>query len=534
MKRGLLLLISGICNLLVAQQPNLANLVINPKVLQAHVEFLSDDLFEGRGTGERGGDLTVRYLETQSALLSLKPFNGMSYRQSVRIAGLKTSPTSTVSFEGSTSWSPKFGDEIVYGTGTTKKEIIFNAPLIFVGYGITAPEEKWDDYKGLDYQGKVVVMMVNDPQPTKAEPNRFGGEALTYYGRWRYKFEEAKRQGALGVLLIHTAPSASYGWNVVENGWFKERSELVTGKGGNDLQGWISNETAEKLFTMSGLNLNQERAKAERRTFKPVLLSTKIKGSLMSDIRQFEQFNVGGLVIGTDPELSKEVIIYSAHWDHLGKNDDLIRLGKDGIYNGAIDNATGIASLFAMAETAKAYPAKRTQMFLWVCAEEQGLLGSAYYAENPLWPLDKTVANLNLDSTNYLGPTRDIGTRGSERSGLGVLAEQVAKSMNMVITPPQPDLAGFYFRSDHFSFAKVGIPAFSIEAGQDFLEPDTAKKRALQTDYNNKVYHQVTDELQPYFHWTGMAQEAEFALRLGWMIGQVPRLSLMKPPTGGK
>ena len=254
----------------------------------------------------------------------------------------------------------------------------------------------------------------------------------------------------------------------------------------------------------------------------------------MSDIRQFEQFNVGGLVIGTDPELSKEVIIYSAHWDHLGKNDDLIRLGKDGIYNGAIDNATGIASLFAMAETAKAYPAKRTQMFLWVCAEEQGLLGSAYYAENPLWPLDKTVANLNLDSTNYLGPTCDIGTRGSERSGLGVLAEQVAKSMNMVITPPQPDLAGFYFRSDHFSFAKVGIPAFSIEAGQDFLEPDAAKKRALQTDYNNKVYHQVTDELQPYFSWTGMAQEAEFALRLGWMIGQVPRLSLMKPPTGGK
>ena len=282
MKQGLGFLIFTLGSLLVAQQPHLA---INPKILQAHVEFLSDDLLEGRGTGERGGELTVRYLETQSKLIGLQPFNGTSYRQSVKIAGLKTLPSSTLSFEGQSTWTPSFGSDIVYGTGATKESIDLNAPMVFVGYGITAPEEQWDDYKGLNYQGKVVVMMVNDPQPTPSEPSRFGGASLTYYGRWTYKFEEARRRGAAGVLLIHTTPSASYGWSVVENGWRKERSQLATGAGGTDLQGWISNDTAQKLFAMSGLNLDQERRKAEKRSFKPVPLSVKIKSSLKSQVR---------------------------------------------------------------------------------------------------------------------------------------------------------------------------------------------------------------------------------------------------------
>lgn len=527
MKQGLGLLICAISSWLVGQQPSLS---VSPKILQAHVEFLSDDLLEGRGTGERGGELTVRYLETQSKLLGLQPFNGTSYRQSVKIAGLKTLPTSTLSFTGSTSWSPQFGTDIVYGTGATKELIEINAPMIFVGYGITAPEEKWDDYKGQNYQGKVVVMMVNDPQPTQEEPRRFGGASLTYYGRWTYKFEEAKRRGALGVLLIHTTPSASYGWSVVENGWRKERSQLATGIGGTDLQGWISNETAQKLFAMSGLNLDRERAKAEKRSFKPVPLSVSVKSTLSSQVRLFEQFNVGGVIPGTDPQLASEVVVYSAHWDHLGKNDELIQQGKDGIYNGAVDNASGTASLLAMAQVAMAHPTKRSQMFLWVCAEEQGLLGSAHYAQNPLWPLDKTAANLNLDSTNYLGPTRDIGSRGSERSSLGLLAEQVAHSMNMVITPSHPDTAGSYFRSDHFNFAKVGVPAFSVESGEDFLEPNATQKRALKASYNSKDYHQVTDEIKPYFDWQGMTQEAEFTLRLGWLIGEASQMPSRKAP----
>ena len=531
MKQGLGFLIFTLGSLLVAQQPHLA---INPKVLQTHVEFLSDDLLEGRGTGERGGELTVRYLETQSKLIGLQPFNGTSYRQSVKIAGLKTLPTSTLSFEGQSSWIPSFGSDIVYGTGATKEAIDMDAPMVFVGYGITAPEEQWDDYKGLNYQGKVVVMMVNDPQPTPAEPSRFGGASLTYYGRWTYKFEEARRRGAAGVLLIHTTPSASYGWSVVENGWRKERSQLATGAGGTDLQGWISNETAQKLFAMSGLNLDQERAKAEKRSFKPVPLSVKVKTSLKSQVRLFEQFNVGGLIPGTDPQLSSEAVVYSAHWDHLGKNDELIKQGKDGIYNGAVDNASGTASLLAMAQVAMTHPTKRTQMFLWVCAEEQGLLGSAHYAQNPLWSLDKTAANLNLDSTNYLGPTRDIGSRGSERSSLGQMVEQVAQSMNMVITPSRPDIAGGYFRSDHFNFAKVGVPAFSVESGEDYLEPNAAQKKALKASYNSQDYHQVTDEIKPYFDWNGMAQEAEFTLRLGWVIGQAPQMPSRKAPRGGK
>jgi Zn-dependent M28 family amino/carboxypeptidase len=238
------------------------------------------------------------------------------------------------------------------------------------------------------------------------------------------------------------------------------------------------------------------------------------------------------VIPGTDPQLSSEVVVYSAHWDHLGKNDELIKQGKDGIYNGAVDNASGTASLLAMAQVAMAHPTKRTQMFLWVCAEEQGLLGSAHYAQNPLWSLDKTAANLNLDSTNYLGLTRDIGSRGSERSSLGLMAEQVAQSMNMVITPARPDLAGSYFRSDHFNFAKVGVPAFSVESGEDYLEPNAAQKKAFKAAYNSQDYHQVTDEIKPYFDWSGMAQEAEFTLRLGWVIGQAPQMPSRKVTQG--
>ena len=397
-----------------------------------------------------------------------------------------------------------------------------NAPLVFVGYGITAPELGWDDYKGLDVRGKVLVMMVNDPMPTAAEPKRFGGKALTYYGRWTYKFEEAARHGAAGVLLIHTDASASYGWSVVQNAWLPERFQLAAGVLGTPMQGWMSDATARALFQAAGKDLDTLRAEAETKAFKPVVLNARLKGEMKADVRAVEQYNIAGVVPGTDPKLKDEVVIYSAHWDHLGKQG----AGGDIIYNGAVDNASGSAALQAMAQEAIKQPTRRSQMFLWVAAEEQGLLGSAAYGANPLWPANKTAADLNLDSLNFVGVTKDIGTAGSERTDLGAMAAATAKAMGMIISPAHPDLSGGYFRSDHFSFAKAGIPAFSIKGGDEYVkdaEANKAKAKAYATRY-----HQVTDEYDPSWDLAGMVQQAQFTLNLGRMIGNAAKMPAWK------
>jgi Zn-dependent M28 family amino/carboxypeptidase len=394
---------------------------------------------------------------------------------------------------------------------------------VFVGYGITAAEEGWDDYKGQEVKGKVIVMMVNDPLPTAQAPDRFGGKALTYYGRWTYKFEEAKRKGAIGALLIHTDASASYGYSVVQNSWDGvERFQLAQGTPGTELQGWLTNDAALALFKACGLDLDQLRAGAERKDFQPVALKARLVGDMKAEVRKVDQYNVAGVVPGSDPKLKDEVVIYTAHWDHLGKQGS----SGDTIYNGAVDNASGSAALLAMAQEAVKAPARRSQMFLWVAAEEQGLLGSAAYAEAPLWPLDKTAANLNLDSLNWIGTTRDIGTAGSERTDLGKMAEATARNMKMVIAKERPDLAGGYFRSDHFSFAKAGVPAFSITSGSDHLG-DKAKAEQMRAAYR-KSYHQVSDEYDPNWSMAGMAQMAQFTLNLGRMVADAPQMPAWK------
>lgn len=489
--------------------------------LRGHLAFLASDLLEGRGTGQRGGDLTVAYLENQALAVGLKPANGSSYRQLVKIAGVKTDPAaSTLRLEVNGAALPiSFGKDWVFAPGDAQAAHSFNDDLVFVGYGITASEEGWNDFKGVDVKNKIIVAMVNDPQPTAEQPNRFGGKALTYYGRWTYKFEEAKRQGAKGVLLIHTTESASYGYSVVQNSWAGvERFQLAQGTPGTELQGWITNDTAQALFKAAGQDLDALRKAAESKDFKPVALNAKLTGDMKAAVRTVEQYNVAGVVPGTDPKLKSEVVIYSAHWDHLGKQGD----GADNIFNGAVDNASGSAALLAMAQAAVKSPAKRSQMFLWVAAEEQGLLGSSAYAEAPLWPVDKTAANLNLDSLNWIGVTRDIGTQGSERTELGKMAEATAKSMHMVIAENEPDLAGGYFRSDHFAFAKAGVPAFSIEMGRDYLgdkEAAKAKRKAYE-----KSYHQVTDEYDPKWDLAGMTQQAQFTLNLGRMVADAPKM----------
>jgi len=297
-----------------------------------------------------------------------------------------------------------------------------------------------------------------------------------------------------------------------------ERFQLAQGTPGTELQGWLTNDTAVALFKAAGLDLDQLRAAAERKDFQPVALKAKLAGEMKAQVRNVEQFNVAGVVPGTDPKLKDEVVIYTAHWDHLGMQGT----SGDTIYNGAVDNASGSAALLAMAQEAVKSPAKRSQMFLWVAAEEQGLLGSAAYAEAPLWPLAKTAANLNLDSLNWIGTTRDIGAAGSERTDLGKMAEAAARGMKMVISPEKPDLSGGYFRSDHFSFAKAGVPAFSITSGSDYLG-DKEKAEQMRAAYR-KRYHQVSDEYDPNWSMAGMTQMAQFALNLGRIAADAPKM----------
>ena len=495
--------------------------VVKEAPLRGHLAFLASDAMEGRGTGQRGGELTVTYLESQAMAVGLKPGNGSSYRQEVKIAGVRSLPqqSNVGVYAGGQALPMTFGADWVWGPGDARPEHSMDAELVFVGYGISAPEEGWDDYKGLDAKGKVLVMMVNDPAPTAAEPKRFNGAGLTYYGRWTYKLQEAARQGAAGVLLIHTDASASYGWSVVQTSWAAaERFQLADADLGTGMQGWMTDAAARKLFAAAGQDLDQLRAAAEDKSFKPVPLNARVKGETRAAVRTLNEFNVAGLVPGTDPKLKDEVVIYSAHWDHMGKQ------GTEGdtIFNGAVDNASGTAGLLAMAQEAVRHPAKRSQMFLWVAAEEQGLLGSAAYAARPLWPAEKTAANLNLDSLNFVGQAKDIGVSGSERTDLGAMAAATAKAMGLSIAPAKPDLAGGYFRSDHFSFAKAGIPAFSIEGGHDWLR-DKAASDAKAKAYSLR-YHQVTDEYDPSWDMAGMVQQAQFTLNLGQRVANAPEM----------
>jgi Zn-dependent M28 family amino/carboxypeptidase len=507
--------------------------VVQEAPLRAHLALLSDDLFEGRGTGQRGGDLTVRYLETQAAIAGLKPLPDGSYRQKVEMVGQKTLPGSTVRFAaGGKTLDAVFGKDVVFGNASGRAETALSAPVVFVGYGIDAPDEQWNDFAGADVKGKLIVAMVNDPRPTAAEPQRFAGKSLTWHGRWTYKFEEALRQGAAGILLVHTTESASYPWSVPVNSFSHEQFHLA-GKG-NALQGWISEDFARTLFKDGGQDLDALRARAEVRGFQPVALDATATASVKSAVRDVVQYNVAGIVPGSDATLKADAVLYSAHWDHLGI--DLENGKPDHIWNGAIDNASGSAALLAMAQAAVAHPAKRTQVFLWPCAEEQGLLGSLAYVRAPLWPLARTAADLNLDSMNFVGRTRDIGVAGAERSTLVDTAGQVAKAMGLTPAPATPDLGGAYFRADHFNFAKAGVPAFNVGSavfsgdGKFSFEHDHGaehgygdRMRAFTRDY-----HQVSDQYDPNWDLSGMVQQAQFTLNLGYAVANAPQLPTWK------
>ena len=520
-----------------------------PKVaeasVRAHMAFLASDLFEGRGTGQRGGDLTMAYLETQARALGLQAVDGKSMRQPVAIAGVTMLPSDLQLFASGKPQALAVGADWVYVHGDLQAQHQFSHQLVFAGYGTVAPEENWDDFKSVDCKGKILVLLANDPQPTAAESLRFAGKGQTYYARSSYKHEQARRMGAAGVLLIHTDASAGYPWSVLQNGVGNERFSLQDDGGEHGaplaLQGWLNEAAAKKLFAAAGHDLDALRASAESRTFRATPLALTLAGSTRATVRKLTQDNIAALVPGTDPVLKDEVVIYSAHWDHMGiqpASAGKVVPGANGkpdlIFNGAVDNASGTASLLAMAAAAVQAPAKRSQLFLWLAAEEQGLLGSAAYEAKPLWPLAKTAATLNLDTLNFVGKTRDIGISGSERSDLGMHAAELAKESGLVVSPSKPDVNGIYFRSDHFSFAKAGVPAFSVGKGSDYINDPAAS--AEKAKGFGKRYHQVTDEYDPAWDLSGMVQQAQFALDLGRKVANAKTMPQWKAgdPFGAK
>jgi Zn-dependent M28 family amino/carboxypeptidase len=501
------------CSLLLGQSPQ-----PDERVLRAQLSLLADDVFEGRGTGQRGGELAVRYLETQLQVLGLQPANGTSYRQTVKLAGIRLDETASgLSFEGPKgSLAPSLGSELATGAAAAEVLLTVNAPLVFVGHGIATPDGRRDDYKGLDVSGRILVMLVGDRRNGPSGP--LCCEPENYYGRWTYKFEEARRHGAAGVLLVHTDRSAGYGWPVVRNSWTQERFQLAGSGQAGALQGWLTEATAQRLFALAGQDFRALAAGADGLDFKPVSLNLRAKGTLHSTIRALDQWNVAGILPGTDSELRKDLVIYSAHWDHFGK-------GPDGaIYAGAVDNASGCAAVLALAQALVHQPLKRSVMFLFPCAEEQGLIGSTAYVAGPLWPLARTVLDINLESLNVVGPTRDIGLLGTNEPQLRALCAQAALSTGLVITPAKADPTGLCFRTDHFPFAKAGVPAlspgFSLDGGWDYLG-DKAAAQARAADFLNH-YHRPSDRYDPAWNLAGLMQQVRFALELGRLAGTVP------------
>ena len=511
---------------------------INEATLKAHIRFLSDDLLEGRGPGTRGGELAAKYLASQLEAVGAKGAGeGGSFFQPVSLVGVKADPGTTLTISGSSGNETfKFADDFVAFTGAQTEQVDVDAELVFVGYGISAPEQKWNDYKGNDdYRGKILVMLVNDPPATAEEPNLFGGKALTYYGRWTYKFEEAARRGAAGAILLHTDQSAGYPWGVVRTSNGSWRFDIA--RNANDttpflqFRSWVTDASAQRIMKLAGQDLAALRIAAAKRDFQPLKLGLKGKLSLKSEVKRVSDRNVVGVVEGSDPQLRNEYVVYSAHWDHLGIGAP----NKDGdkIYNGALDNATGCAVVLAIAEHLANLPLaqrpKRSTLFLFPTAEEQGLLGAEWYAKHPVVPLDKTAANVNLDSMNVLGPTNDFIPLGAERSTLKAVVEGVAKDMNLRVSPDARPEQGSFYRSDHFPFAKAGVPSISLKEGDDYVGRSKEWAEQQFRAYNTAHYHQPSDEMRDTWDFRGMIQEAEIALAIGRRIADAPAKPQFNP-----
>ncbi|HEV7919399.1 MAG TPA: M28 family peptidase [Thermoanaerobaculia bacterium] len=507
----------------------------NADAIRAHDWFLSSDLLEGRGPGTRGGQLAMNYIAAQFEALGLQPDgdNG-TYFQKVSLLGLELDPATT-SLAFTKGGAPVIGplaykDQFVGGDETQATTNTLDSEVVFVGHGVSAPEYRWDDYKGLDTRGKTLVMLVDDPPASAAEPDLFKGKARTYYGRWTYKYETGAAKNAAAVILIHTEEAAGYGWPVVRNSWGGERSYIRAKEGESKLKfaGWISKEVATKLFQNAGLDLATMTQAAASRDFKPVPLGVKFTGNIGSKVRPFDTANVVAKLPGSDPKLKDEAVLYTAHHDHLGIGtpDET----GDTIYNGAIDNASGCALLIEMARVwTKSPRPKRSLIFAAVAAEEQGLLGSAYYGNNPTVPAGRIALNLNFDSIFQLGEVEDVTMNGVERTTFYPTAQKVTKALGLTIVPDQEPEQGHYYRSDHFSLGKVGVPAFSVDQGHDIVGQPAGWGKKMGDEYRDKHYHQPSDEFDPKWDWKPAVQMGQLGFWLGWEAANAAEMPNWKP-----
>jgi len=514
----------------LGQLPN-----VDVEAVVQHVRVLSSDEYEGRAPGTKGEDLSVKYLDDQFRKIGLKPGNtDGTYVQKVPLVGITPSPAPlTFRKDGSTIETLNWKDDVVAWTKhVAETATLDNSDVVFVGYGVVAPEFNWDDYKDVDVKGKTLVMLVNDPavpdpaNPNELDPKTFGGKAMTYYGRWTYKYEIGQQKGAAGVLIVHETIPAGYGFNVVQ-GKTGEQFDLVTPDKNMSrpaIEGWITLDKAKALFQNAGQDFDALKTQAATRDFKPVPLNLTASMTIKNKLRTIDSRNVLGKLEGSDPKLKDEYVVYTAHWDHFGKS-------AEGIFHGAEDDALGCGALIEVARAFNRLPAppRRSILFLAVTAEEQGLLGSQYYAVTPIYPLAKTVANINMDSWNVHGRTKDLTLIGYGASDLDDYAAAAAAEQGRTVHADAEPEKGFYYRSDHFNFAKQGVPALNPDSGADFIGQPADFFKKTRDDWNANRYHTPKDVVLPDWNLDGTREDLKVLFAVGYRVAQADKFPEWKP-----
>jgi Zn-dependent M28 family amino/carboxypeptidase len=505
---------------------------VSAESIMQHTKVLSADEYEGRGPGTKGEELTVRYLTEQFKSMGLKPGNpDGTFVQKVPLVGFTAQSTASLT-AGSKTLDLKFPEDYVAVSRRFVPESkVENSDIVFVGYGVVAPEYGWDDYKGLDVRGKTIVMLINDPavpdpsDPKKLDERMFKGKAMTYYGRWTYKYEIAAEKGAAAAIIVHEEGPAGYPYEVVSGSWSRENFDIQRPDKNMSrpaVESWIQLDRARELFTAAGQDFEALKKTATSKDFKPVTLNAKANFNIKNTLREIDSQNVIARLDGSDAKLKDEYVVYTAHWDHLGRDP---KLSGDQIFNGALDNASGTAALLEIAEAFTKLPAppKRSILFLAVTAEEKGLLGAKYYATNPLYPANRTLANINMDGVNQWGRTKDVVMVGDDNSTLVDLLRETAKAQGRTVKPdPEPE-KGFYYRSDHFEFAKVGIPALYPDSGTEYVGKDEAFSQRKRDEYTKQDYHKISDEVKPDWDLAGAAEDAQLLTMIGYRVAQTDK-----------
>ena len=513
---------------------------ITPDGLLAHIKILASDQFEGRAPGTEGEELSVKYITDQIKQIGLKPGNpNGSYVQEVPLAGIKSEPR--ISFAiGDKKTELRYPDDFVASSARLQSEIkVENSNMVFVGYGIVAPEYGWDDYKDADVSGKTILMLIGDPpvpdpkDASKLDDKMFKGKAMTYYGRWTYKYEIAAQKGAAAAVIIHETEPAAYPYSVVKTSWAKENYEIDNPNKNMEavpVRSWITLDVAKRLLTDTGQDFDALKKSAITKEFRPVALNAKANIEIKQTLRSFKSRNVIGKLEGGDPKFSDEYVIYTAHWDHLGRHPGL---QGDQIFNGAIDNASGVASVIQLgaAFTKLNPPPKRSVLFMTTTAEEAGLLGAKFYAEHPLYPLEKTLADINIDTVNAWGKTRDIEDLSDNNSTLDALLAAAATRNGRVMTPNSQPEKGSFYRADHFEFSKLGVPSLYTGGGKDFIGKPAEFGQQKKDDYTAHHYHQVSDEVDPNWDLSGAVQDVDLLFEVGYQVANGDKFPEWKPGT---